>query len=418
MELATTKEVRPLARKPKRDLTMEEQLARGPVDLPFLMILMLLVGIGLIMMFSASYASAYYDSSASVQNNPLYYIQRQGLFAAAGIVCMYIISKINYQILRPLSIPLLMVAIFLLVLVLTPLGVEINGAQRWLYTFLLRGPTFQPSEIAKVAVIIFFAARLSKRDTEKKKRFTRRTSLGRFLNWLEKIGFLELVPYGVVLAVVLGLVLLEPHMSGTILIMVGAAAVLFVSGIDLKWFIGLGSLAAAGLTAIIFATDYMTARINLWLDPWLDPRGSGYQTIQSIYAIASGGLLGRGLGNSMQKFLYIPEPENDFVFPIVVEELGLVGGLLVLLLFALLILRGYWLALHARDKFGMLTIVGIITLLAVQVFLNIGVVTNLIPNTGISLPFFSYGGTALMIQLAEMGVVLGISRQIPAPKKD
>ena len=418
MELATTKEVRPLARKPKRDLTMEEQLARGPVDLPFLMILMLLVGIGLIMMFSASYASAYYDSSASVQNNPLYYIQRQGLFAAAGIVCMYIISKINYQILRPLSIPLLMVAIFLLVLVLTPLGVEINGAQRWLYTFLLRGPTFQPSEIAKVAVIIFFAARLSKRDTEKTKRFTRRTSLGRFLNWLEKIGFLELVPYGAVLAVVLGLVLLEPHMSGTILIMVGAAAVLFVSGIDLKWFIGLGSLAAAGLTAIIFATDYMTARINLWLDPWLDPRGSGYQTIQSLYAIASGGLLGRGLGNSMQKFLYIPEPENDFVFPIVVEELGLVGGLLVLLLFALLILRGYWLALHARDKFGMLTIVGIITLLAVQVFLNIGVVTNLIPNTGISLPFFSYGGTALMIQLAEMGVVLGISRQIPAPKKD
>ena len=418
MELATTKEVRPLARKPKRDLTMEEQLARGPVDLPFLMILMLLVGIGLIMMFSASYASAYYDSSASVQNNPLYYIQRQGLFAAAGIVCMYIISKINYQILRPLSIPLLMVAIFLLVLVLTPLGVEINGAQRWLYTFLVRGPTFQPSEIAKVAVIIFFAARLSKRDTEKKKRFTRRTSLGRFLNWLEKIGFLELVPYGVVLAVVLGLVLLEPHMSGTILIMVGAAAVLFVSGIDLKWFIGLGSLAAAGLTAIIFATDYMTARINLWLDPWLDPRGSGYQTIQSLYAIASGGLLGRGLGNSMQKFLYIPEPENDFVFPIVVEELGLVGGLLVLLLFALLILRGYWRALHARDKFGMLTIVGIITLLAVQVFLNIGVVTNLIPNTGISLPFFSYGGTGLMIQLAEMGVVLGISRQIPAPKKD
>ena len=418
MELATTKEVRPLARKPKRDLTMEEQLARGPVDLPFLMILMLLVGIGLIMMFSASYASAYYDSSASVQNNPLYYIQRQGLFAAAGIVCMYIISKMNYQILRPLSIPLLIVAIFLLILVLTPLGVEINGAQRWLYTFLLRGPTFQPSEIAKVAVIIFFAARLSKRDTEKKKRFTRRTSLGRFLNWLEKIGFLELVPYGVVLAVVLGLVLLEPHMSGTILIMVGAAAVLFVSGIDLKWFIGLGSLAAAGLTAIIFATDYMTARVELWLNPWSDPSDKGYQTIQSLYAIASGGLLGRGLGNSMQKFLYIPEPENDFVFPIVVEELGLVGGLLVLLLFALLILRGYWLALHARDKFGMLTIVGIITLLAVQVFLNIGVVTNLIPNTGISLPFFSYGGTALMIQLAEMGVVLGISRQIPAPKKD
>ena len=405
-----------MARKPKRDLTMEEQLARGPVDLPFLMLLMLLVGIGLIMMFSASYASAYYDPD--VGNNPLYYIQRQGLFAIAGIVCMYIISKMNYQILRPLSIPLLIVAIFLLILVLTPLGVEINGAQRWLYAFLVAGPTFQPSEIAKVAVIIFFAARLSKRDTEKKKRFTRRTSLGRFLNWLEKIGFLELVPYGLVLGTVLALVLLERHMSGTILVMVGAAAVLFASGISLKWFVGLGSAAVALLVLIMLTTDYMTARINLWLNPWEDPRGAGYQTIQSLYAIASGGLLGLGLGNSRQKFLYIPEPENDFVFPIVVEELGLVGGVLVLLLFALLILRGYWLALHARDKFGMLTIVGIITLLAAQVFLNIGVVTNLIPNTGISLPFFSYGGTALMIHLAEMGIVLSVSRQCPAPKKD
>ena len=162
----------------------------------------------------------------------------------------------------------------------------------------------------------------------------------------------------------------------------------------------------------------MTSRIQLWLDPWSDPLGKGYQTIQSLYAIGSGGLLGLGLGKSRQKFLYIPEPENDFVFSIVVEELGFIGGAIVLFLFAMLILRGYWLALHARDKFGTLLIVGIITLLAVQVFLNIGVVTNFIPNTGISLPFFSYGGTALMIHLAEMGVVLAVSRQIPAPKKD
>lgn len=409
-----------MSRKPVRDLTLEEQLARGPLDLPFLMLVLMLVGVGLIMMFSASYASALYDSSASVQNNPLYYIQRQALFAGAGLVCMYIISKMNYQIFRALSIPLLAVSIVLLVLVLTPLGFggESVGAQRWMRLFLVAGPSFQPSEVAKVAVIIFFAARLSKRDTERKKKFTRRTSTGRFLNWLEKIEFLELVPYGAVLMVVLGLVVLEPHMSGTVLIMVGAAAVLFVSGISLKWFIGIGSIAVAGLTLIILTTDYMTARINLWLDPWLDPRGDGYQTIQSLYAIASGGLLGLGLGNSRQKFLYIPEPQNDFLFPIVVEELGLVGGLMVLLLFSLLILRGYWLALHARDKFGTLTIVGIITLLAAQTFLNIGVVTNLIPNTGISLPFFSYGGTALMIQLAEMGVVLSISRQIPAPRKD
>ena len=174
----------------------------------------------------------------------------------------------------------------------------------------------------------------------------------------------------------------------------------------------------SALALIIATTDYMTNRVEIWKDPWLDPQGLGYQVIQSLLAIGSGGLLGRGLGNSNQKFLYIPEPENDFIFPIVVEELGFVGGALVLILFSLLILRGYWLALHARDKFGTLLIVGIVTLLAVQVFLNIGVVTGLIPNTGISLPFFSYGGTALMIQLVEMGIVLSVSRQIPAPKKD
>ena len=226
------------------------------------------------------------------------------------------------------------------------------------------------------------------------------------------------MPYGAVLSLVLVLVVMEPHMSGTILIMVGAAAVLFASGINLGWFVGLGSFAVAALTFVVFATDYMTRKINLWLDPWSDPQGAGYQPIQSLYAIGSGGLLGLGLGKSRQKFLYIPEPENDFIFSIVVEELGFIGAAIVLILFALLIMRGYWLALHARDKFGTLTIVGIITLLAAQVFLNIGVVTNLIPNTGISLPFFSYGGTALMIQLAEMGIILSISRQIPAPKKD
>ena len=407
-----------MARKPKRDLTMEEQLARGPMDLPFLMLTLMLVGIGLIMVFSASYASAYYDSSASVQNNPLYYIRRQAMFAGVGLVIMYLVSKINYQTFRILSIPMLAGSIFLLVLVLTPLGVTINGAQRWLKMLVFAGPTYQPSEIAKITVIIFFAARLSKRETEKKRKFTNRTLTGRTLNRLERIGFLELVPYGAVLGTVLLLVVLEPHMSGTILIMVGAAAVLFAAGINLWWFIGTGGLAVLGLTLIIAATDYMTNRIKLWLNPWEDPRGLGYQTIQSLLAIGSGGLLGLGLGKSRQKFLYIPEPENDFVFPIVVEELGFIGGAIVLILFALLILRGYWLALHARDKFGTLTIVGIITLLAAQVFLNIGVVTNLIPNTGISLPFFSYGGTALVIHMAEMGIILSISRQIPAPKKD
>ena len=407
-----------MSRKPKRDLTMEEQLARGPVDLPFLMLTMLLVGFGLIMMFSASYASAYYDSSKTVQNDPLFYIKRQAIYAAAGVVIMFLVSKINYQTLRYLCVPGLLGSILLLVLVKTPLGVTINGATRWLHLGLVAGPTFQPSEIAKVTVILFFAARLSKRDSRKPLKFTKRTNTGRFLNFLEKIGFLELLPYGIVLLTVLVLVILQPHMSGTILIMVGAAAVLWAAGIHWGWFVAAGGFVVAALAIIIFSTDYMTARVELWLDPWVDPRGKGYQTIQSLYAIGSGGLLGLGLGKSRQKFLYIPEPENDFVFPIVVEELGLIGGAIVLLLFALLILRGFWLALHARDKFGTLTIVGIITLLAAQVFFNIGVVTNLIPNTGISLPFFSYGGTALWIHMAEMGVVLSISRQIPAPKND
>ena len=382
------------------------------------MLVLMLVGIGLIMMFSASFASAYYDSSQNVQNNPMFYIRRQAAYAAAGLLVMYVTSKINYQRFRWMSVFVLVGAIALLVLVLTPIGVEINQVKRWLYLFLVAGPTFQPSEIAKVAVVLFFAARLSKRDTERKKKFTNRTLTGRTLNRLERIGFLELVPYGAVLSLVLVLVVMEPHMSGTILIMVGAAAVLFASGINLGWFVGLGSFAVAALTFVVFATDYMTRKINLWLDPWSDPQGAGYQPIQSLYAIGSGGLLGLGLGKSRQKFLYIPEPENDFIFSIVVEELGFIGAAIVLILFALLIMRGYWLALHARDKFGTLTIVGIITLLAAQVFLNIGVVTNLIPNTGISLPFFSYGGTALMIQLAEMGIILSISRQIPAPKKD
>ncbi|MCI8422465.1 MAG: FtsW/RodA/SpoVE family cell cycle protein [Lawsonibacter sp.] len=389
------------------------------MDLPFLMLLLLLLGIGLIMMFSASYASAYYDSSNTVRNDPMYYIKRQAFFSFAGLIFMYIVSRIDYQYLRPLSIFILGFAMILLLLVLIPgfHTVRTDGVKRW---FRSMGPipSFQPSEIAKVALVIFFAARLSKRDSEKKKRFTNRTLTGRTLNRLEKIGFLELVPYGAVLGTILVLVVLEPHMSGCILIMVGAASVLFVAGIHLGWFISAGSLAIAALTYIVFNTKYMTNRINLWLDPWTDPTGLGYQTIQSLYAIGSGGLLGLGLGKSKQKFLYIPEPENDFVFPIVVEELGFIGGALVLLLFALLILRGYWLALHARDKFGTLIIVGFITLLAVQVFLNVGVVTNLIPNTGISLPFFSYGGTALMIHLAEMGVILSISRQIQAPKKD
>lgn len=397
----------------KRDLTVEEQLARGPIDMPFLMLTLLLVGIGLIMVFSASYASAYYDIEKVSGHNPIYYVRRQALFAAAGLVVMYFTSKINYQSLRWMSVFVLVGSFFLMIMVKVPgLGVTVNGAERWLKIPGL--PQFQPSEFAKLGVILYFSARLSKRGIAQKKKKDRREP--GIIELLRRTGLIELLPYGAIILVIIGLLYLEPHMSATILIIVVGASILFAAGIHLGWFIAGGTVVTALLTFIITNTDYMTKRIALWRDPWLDPLGGGFQAIQSLYAIGSGGLLGLGLGNSRQKFLYLPEEHNDFVFSIVCEELGYIGAALVLILFALLIIRGYWLAVHARDRFGALLIVGITTLLAFQVFLNIGVVTNLFPVTGISLPFFSYGGSALMIQLLEMGIVLSVSRQIPAPK--
>nr|WP_276858089.1 putative lipid II flippase FtsW [Intestinimonas timonensis] len=400
-----------MARKLKRDLTVEEQLARGPLDLPFLMLVLLLTAIGVIMMFSASYADALYN-----MDDPTYYFMRQGLFAIGGMVIMYIMSKINYQTLRWLSVFALVGSIILLIMVKIPgIGASGGGANRWIRA-IGPLPRWQPSEAAKLGVILYFSARLSKRNTEKKRHFDKRTYSGHFLELLDRIGFLELVPYGVVLLIIAGLLLLQPHLSATILILAIGASILFAAGIRLGWFVAGGALMTAALWLVINTTDYMADRIAIWQNPWTDTQGDGYQIVQSLYAIGSGGLLGLGLGNSRQKFLYLPELQNDYVFPIVCEELGFIGAAMILLLFALLIIRGYWLALHARDRFGALLIVGITTQVAVQVFLNIGVVTNLIPPTGISLPFFSYGGTALVIQLVEMGIVLSVSRQIPAPK--
>ena len=399
-----------MARKPRRDLTVTEQLARGPVDLPFLMLTLMLLGIGLVMVLSASYASAYYSSRIS---SPMFYFMRQVVFAALGVAAMFLVSRFNYQYLRRLAVPALGLAVILLVLVLL-IGTEHYGAKRWLEIGPF--PSFQPSEIAKLAVVLYFSARLARRKPEKHGKWNKRTLLGRILQKLDDVGFLELVPYGAILVVIAALMIKEPHMSGTILILMVGASILFAAGIKLYWFILGGGTMGAALAFIITKTDYMASRVALWKDPWIDARNKGYQTIQSLYAIGSGGLLGLGLGKSRQKFLYLPEPENDFIFSIVVEELGYIGAAIVLILFALLIIRGYWLAIHSRDRFGALLTVGITTLLAVQVFLNIAVVSNLIPVTGISLPFFSYGGTALVIQLVEMGIILGVSRQIPAPK--
>ena len=393
-----------------RDQTLSEQLARGPIDLPFLLLTVLLTIIGLIMVLSASSPSAYYDARGT-GNNPAYYFIRQAGFAAAGIVAMYIISKMNYQTFRWISIFVLGVSIILLLMVFLPgIGVTRNGARRWIEI----GPlSFQPSETAKVGIVLYFASRLSKRDGYVFKPKAEIGILERGYNFLGRIGFIELVPYGIVLVIVCGLMSEQPHLSGIIIIMVIAAAILFSSGIQLRWFVFAGVLVGVALAIYILSTPYMLERITSASDPWDDPGDTGYQLTQSMMAIGSGGLTGVGLGQSRQKFMFLPERHNDFIFSIICEELGMVGACVIIILFMLLFLRGYWIALHARDRFGSLLAVGVISQLAMQVFFNIGVVTGLLPTTGISLPFFSYGGTALMVQLAEMGIILSVSRQMP-----
>ena len=371
------------------------ELARGPVDLPFLVLVILLTGIGLVMLLSASFPSAYYETDGE---NPMFYFIRQGIFAILGISAMLFIGKINYQRFRGLAKPALFVSVILLVFVLIPgVGITRNNATRWLGIGDLL--TFQPSEIAKLAVIVYFSDSISK-----KKDKMRTTRYG-------------VAPYLLILGVLAVLMLLEPHLSGTVLIVGTGAVLMLVGGISWVWVgvavAGVGGIAALMLSGVI---KYGQSRIAMWQNPFIDARGDGYQLSQSLISIGSGGLLGVGLGRSRQKFLFLPEEHNDFIFAIVCEELGLIGASIIMLVFAALILRGYWIALHARDRFGSLLVVGVTTLIALQTFLNIAVVTGLLPTTGISLPFFSYGGTALSIQLAEMGIVLSVSRQMKPTK--
>ena len=374
---------------------MEEQsreLAKGPIDLPFGLLVLLLMSIGLVMLLSASFPSSYYNTR---NNNPTYYFIRQGVFAIMGIAGMLFIGKINYQRFRGMAKTLLYVSIFLLIFVAipgNPVAVTVKGATRWIGVGELF--SFQPSEIAKMAIVIYFSDSISK-----KKDLMRSFRYG-------------ILPYAAILVATAGLVAIEPHLSGAILILGVGAALMLVGGINWAWVFGALGGAAAMLYFALFVVGYNTSRIQFWLNPWADAQDKGYQLSQSLITIGSGGLLGVGLGKSRQKFLFLPEEHNDFIFAIICEELGLIGASVIMLLFAALILRGYWIALHARDRFGSLLVIGVTTLIAMQTFLNIGVVTGLLPTTGISLPFFSYGGTALSIQLAEMGVVLSVSRQM------
>ncbi len=378
-----------------RQQALEEEgkeLARGPVDLPFCLLVLLLMSIGLVMLLSASFPSSYYNTK---NNDPMYYFVRQGIFAVMGVAAMLFIGKINYKRFRGVAKTLLYVSIFLLIFVAipgNPFAVTVKGATRWIGVGELFN--FQPSEIAKMAIVIYFSDSISK-----KKDLMRSFRYG-------------ILPYAMLLIVTAGLVAIEPHLSGAILILGVGAALMLVGGINWAWVFGALGGAAAMLYFALFVVGYNTSRIQFWLNPWADAQNKGYQLSQSLITIGSGGLLGVGLGKSRQKFLFLPEEHNDFIFAIICEELGLIGASVIMLLFAALILRGYWIALHARDRFGSLMVIGVTTLIAMQTFLNIGVVTGLLPTTGISLPFFSYGGTALSIQLAEMGVVLSVSRQM------
>lgn len=363
---------------------------RGGVDQPFAALTLLLLTIGVVMVLSASYARAYYSEATG--HNAAYYFMRQLGFALAGVGAMYALSLFQMRFYRRMSFIVLAGAVGLLALV-PFIGVSQGDAKRWIS---LGFTTFQPSEIAKIGVILYFAALICK-----------------FKGRMRTVRY-GILPFAGVLLVVVALLVMEPHFSAAIIIIAIGAVMLFLGGVRLYWFVGALAAAGAALGVVMTFFPYASSRISTWLDPFANTSGNGYQIVQSLYAIGSGGLFGLGLGQGRQKYLYLPEEHNDFIFPVVCEELGFVGAIAILILFALLVVRGYWLALHMRDRYSFLVTAGITTLLAIQVFLNVAVVTNLVPCTGISLPFFSYGGTALLIQLAEMGIVLSASRDIPA----
>lgn len=370
------------------------------LDMPLLIFILVLLAIGLVMLFSASYANSYY-----LQGNSYYYISRQAVFAVFGVAAMLLISTFDYHSFHKLAIVIFGVSLFLLVFLLICRYAHIESianwegdATRWLnFGFV----SFQPSEIAKFALIVLFAHMIS-----------------RNLDRMDTFRY-GVVPYVAIMGLVAALIFLESHLSATLIILALGAIMMFVGGTKPRWFLIGGVLVAAVLLFVVVTKGgYQMDRIRIWLDPFssdLD-RDLTHQTRQSLYAIGSGGLLGVGLGQSRQKYLYLPAPQNDFIFAIVCEELGFVGALVIIVLFALLIWRGMYVSIHARDKFGMLLGLGITFQVGLQAVLNICVVTNTIPNTGISLPFFSYGGTALLMLLGQMGILLNISRSANVEK--
>lgn len=372
------------------DFSAPEKPRRQSMDAGFFTLALILLAMGVVMVLSSSYARAYYDPGKVTGGNGAYYFLRQLIFAMLGVGAMLLASRLPMSFYRRYTFHFLGLTLVLLMLV-PIIGVKANGSRRWLG---VGGLTLQPSELAKLAVILSFSLLIC-----------------RFQGKMRSFKY-GILPFLTILGIMIGLLILEPHFSASIILIAIGGVMMFLGGVGLGWFIAaLGGVTAA-LAVLLTFFPYASSRISTWRDPFSDPSDRGYQIVQSLYSIGSGGLSGLGLGGSRQKFLYLPEEHNDFIFSVACEELGFIGAALILALFALLILRGYWIALHQRDRFNFLTCAGISTLLAIQVFLNVAVVTNLVPCTGISLPLFSYGGTALLIQLFEMGIILSASREL------
>ena len=362
------------------------------LDFTFLFTLIILLGIGLLALSSAS---SYY--ALTEYGNSSYYLIRQMLFAVAGVVIMIIVSKIDYKVYKNWSYILFLIALGLMLLVFVPgLGTTVKGARRWLNLGLF---TFQPSEVMKLGLILA----ISKYIVDNQKKMS--TWKGYIIPVLATVGVCVLMYF-------------QSHLSGAIVMCFIAFVIILASGFKMKarTIILIVVVGLALVAGFLFSEEYRLERVKAFLNPEADVTGSNWQPTQSLYAIGSGGLFGRGLGQSRQKYLWLPEAQNDFVFSVFAEEFGFMGSLVVVGLFAFLVIRGVTIGLKSKDLFGMLITIGIIGMFAFQIIVNIAVVTKLMPTTGMPLPFFSYGGTSLVINLAAMGIVLGVSRQTVGKK--
>ncbi len=356
---------------------------RGGVDRPFLVLVIILVCLGSAMVFSASYAYAEYHF-----NDSLYFIRSQLRWVVVGFVIMIIVMQFDYRWYQKLTMPAFFGTFVLLTLV-PFIGKTVNGAKRWIVV----GPIqIQPSEMMKLALVMVLALYVS----------ANRGHMNNFRNGI-------LYPYCIIGAVCF-VTALERHLSATMILLMIGTLVIFIGGAPKKWLVSFMGTGAGLVGIAIMLFDYARLRVVYWIHPEEDPGAAGYQLLQSLYAIGSGGFLGTGLGNSRQKYLYLPESQNDFIFAVVCEEFGFIGALAIIVLFALLLWRGVVIAMHAPDTYSSILTLGIITQVALQCIMNIAVVTGTMPVTGVSLPFFSYGGSSLVMLLFEMGMILSVSR--------